>query len=366
MTRTWAIAKRTFIELIRDKRTLAMMLLAPVLILTLVNYIFSVNTTTNVKIGTVQVEQALTQPLDKTKHVSTKSYESDSAAKKALKDQKIDAVLTQKDSKHFNVLYANTEASKTSLTRAALNSALIQNKIGTLSQVATQAVMQNSSEAAALKQQTKLSESYSYGDKNTNFFASIMPIFIAFFVFMFVFLISGISLLKERTSGTLSRLLATPVRRSEIIYGYMLSYGILAVVMTAVIVFYSIFVLNIQVVGSIWSLFAINIVLAMVALALGLLISTLAASEFQMIQFIPLVIVPQIIFSGMIPLDGMATWAQVIGDILPLKYAATAMQGVILHGDTFVRILPQLGILLIFLVVLLAANIRGLRRYRKV
>ena len=114
----------------------------------------------------------------------------------------------------------------------------------------------------------QVSNHYQYGDSQTGFFAKMVPILMTFFVFFFVFLISGMALLKERTSGTLDRLLATPVRRSEIVYGY--------------------------------------------------LISTLAGSEFQMMQFLPLVIVPQVFFSGIIPLDSMATWVQYIVKVWPL------------------------------------------------
>ena len=80
----------------------------------------------------------------------------------------------------------------------------------------------------------------------------MMPILMGFFVFFFVFLISGMALLKERTSGTLERLLATPVRRAEIVYGYLISYGFVAVVQTLLIVLFTINVLNVQVAGSIF------------------------------------------------------------------------------------------------------------------
>ena len=170
------------------------------------------------------------------------------------------------------------------------------------------------------------------------------------------------SLLKERTSGTLGRLLATPVKRSEIVFGYILSYSLVAIIQTTIIVFFTIYVLNVQVTGSILNVFIINLLLALVAL----LLSTLANSEFQMMQFIPIIVVPQIIFSGIIPLDSMATWAQWIGNILPMKYASNAMTDVILYGKSFANILPELLMLIIFIVVLLVANIFGLRRYRKV
>lgn len=365
MSRTLAIAKRILMEMMRDKRTLALMFLASVLILSLLNYVFTINSTPSVEIGTVRVEQVVSQTLDQTSHVSIKAYSSDSKAKSALKDKDIDAVLTQTGNNQFEIRYVNIDASKTAMIRQVVNGTFSKIKVGAMAQknvaLATQAGQQPATQA-----NVSLSEKYNYGGKDTSFFDTIMPIFMGFFVFMFVFLISGISLLKERTKGTLSRLLATPFRRSEIVFGYMLSYALIAVLQTAVIVSFTITLLHVEVLGSVWLLFLINVLLAMVALALGLLVSTLAASEFQMIQFIPIVVVPQMIFSGIIPFDSMASWAQAVGDILPMKYAAGAMNAVVLQGQSFSAISGQIVALVIFLVVLTALNIFGLRRYRKV
>ena len=212
----------------------------------------------------------------------------------------------------------------------------------------------------------EIKESYQYGDKNTGFFARMIPILIGFVVFFFVFLISGMALLKERTSGTLERLLATPVKRSEIVYGYMLSYGIIAIFQTAVVVLAAIWLLDVEVVGNILNVIIVNVVLALVALAFGILLSTLAKSEFQMMQFIPLVIMPQLFFSGIIPLSSMGEWAPTVGKFLPLTYSGDAISQIILYGHNLGDILSNLGVLMIFLIILTILNIVGLRRYRKV
>ena len=181
-----------------------------------------------------------------------------------------------------------------------------------------------------------------------------------------MFLISGMALLRERTTGTLSRLLATPVRRSEIVFGYMISYGILALVQTIIIVLATIYLMGVEITGSLLAVMVINFILALVALAFGILLSTFAGSEFQMVQFIPLVVIPQVFFSGIIPLDSLAAWVRDISYILPLKYAGDAMTQVVMYGTKLTSLGFDLGILLLFLVVLTLLNIRGLRRYRKV
>lgn len=188
----------------------------------------------------------------------------------------------------------------------------------------------------------------------------------SFIVFFFVFLISGISLLRERTTGTLKRLLATPVKRSEIIFGYLTGYGLLALLQTALIVLYSIYAFKIQILGSIWIVLLINILLAFVALTIGLFISSFAATEFQMVQFIPIVVIPQIFFSGIIPIDQMAGWLQPIAKVMPLYYGANAMSDVVEKGFGLTQVWPSLSALVIFLVVFLGLNVFAMRRYREV
>jgi ABC transporter len=299
--------------------------------------------------------------MDELDHVDVETYQDLDQAKKALADEKVDAVISYKDGE-YQVDYANTDASKTTMTRQVLRTSIVNEGTDQLLSRVKQALPQLKLDEKA----PEIKESYQYGDKNTGFFARMIPILIGFVVFFFVFLISGMALLKERTSGTLDRLLATPVKRSEIVYGYMLSYGIIAIFQTAVVVLAAIWLLDVEVVGNILNVIIVNVVLALVALAFGILLSTLAKSEFQMMQFIPLVIMPQLFFSGIIPLSSMGEWAPTVGKFLPLTYSGDAISQIILYGHNLGDILSNLGVLMVFLIILTILNIVGLRRYRKV
>ena len=359
--RTIAIAKKVIKELLRDKRTLALMFIAPVFIMWLMNLMFSASTTVNVKLATQDLPTGLVTKMDELDHVDIETYQDLDQAKEALANEKVDAVISYKDGE-YQVDYANTDASKTSMIRQVLRTSIASEGTDQLLSRVKQALPQLKLDAKA----PEIKESYQYGDKNTGFFARMIPILIGFVVFFFVFLISGMALLKERTSGTLERLLATPVKRSEIVYGYMLSYGIIAIFQTAVVVLAAIWLLDVEVVGSILNVIIVNVVLALVALAFGILLSTLAKSEFQMMQFIPLVIMPQLFFSGIIPLSSMGEWAPTVGKFLPLTYSGDAISQIILYGHNLGDILSNLGVLMIFLIILTILNIVGLRRYRKV
>ena len=355
--RTLAIAKKVIKELLRDKRTLAMMFVAPVFIMWLMNLMFSASTAVNIKLATQDLPTSLVTKMDNLDHVSVQTYNDIDQAKKDLADEKVDAVVSYKNGE-YQVDYANTDASKTSMTRQVLRTSIASEGSNQLMARIKQALPQLNLEAKA----PEIKESYQYGDENTSFFTSMIPVLIGFVVF----LISGMALLKERTSATLERLLATPVKRSEIVYGYMLSYGLIAIFQTVVVVLAAIWLLDVEVVGNLFHVIIVNVVLALVALAFGILLSTLAKSEFQMMQFIPLVIMPQLFFSGIIPLSSMGDWAQTVGKFLPLTYSGDAMSQIILYGRGIGDVLPNIGVLLIFLVILTILNIVGLRRYRKV
>ncbi|WP_125704929.1 ABC transporter permease [Lacticaseibacillus daqingensis] len=382
--RSFYIARRVVSELFRDKRTLAMMFVAPVLIMFLMKLIFTQSATTSVTVATVGVDGNIRTALNDIKHVTVQKQASNRQAQQALKDQKVDAVIHETSANHYTVTYANTDATKTSLVKAGFNAALTVNGMKTLTQTTvqlSQTVAQLTATLAKVAPQaagtvqmpkrqqptsTKITSRYNYGDKDSGFFDKIVPILMGFFVFFFVFLISGMALLKERTTGTLDRLLATPVRRGEIVLGYMMSYGILALIQTVIIVSCTVGFMGVEIAGSLAGVMTINFLLALVALAFGILMSTLAQSEFQMMQFIPIIVIPQVFFSGIVPLDSLATWVKDISFVLPLTYAGDAMTQIIMYGTPLTSLGRDIAVLLLFLLLLTALNVRGMRRYRKV
>lgn len=387
MIRILTIAKKVLQELLRDKRSLALMFIAPILIMWLMNVMFSANDDPKTSVATVSVSQSIKSNLDKVKGVSVVDYKSRIVANADLKDNKVDAVIYHHGNE-YDVTYANTDSSKTLLIKQALNAALTRDKFAALTgklnqaQVAVskskQTLIKSNPQVVQSKPQLakkngisrvpkiKITNHYNYGNRNTGFFAKIVPILLGFFVFLYVFLISGMALLKERTSGTLKRLLATPVKRGEIVYGYMIGYGLVSILQAIVIVLSTIWLIKVEVVGSIFNVAVISFLLALVALAFGLLISTLSDSEFQLMQLIPLIIVPQIFFSGIVPLASMVKWIQYIGKFMPLTYAGDALTKIMLYGNNLSTVGGDIGALLAFLVMLLYLNIIGLKRYRKV
>ncbi|GEK29396.1 ABC transporter permease [Furfurilactobacillus siliginis] len=378
--RILAMIKRVFREMLRDKRTLALMFIAPLFILSLVYFLFQGNATTTASLATRGVDRTLVTAV-KNKHIELHSVSETASPTKVIREHNYAGMITQ-DGHHLTVTLANTDQSKTAIIKQGLQAAQVKLQMQAAHTTVQKQALALKQMSAALRQATgapapKASRpvplatyhthfDYLYGSDDSTFFDTLLPIMTGFVVFFFVFLISGIALLRERTTGTLYRLLATPVKRGEIVAGYLIGYGTFAFIQTLLVVLFTIYVFKVQILGSVGLILLINVLLAVVALTLGLLISTFAASEFQMIQFIPIVAIPQIFFAGIIPISSLPHWLQPVSYIMPLYYGASGMSAVVQKGATFVDVLPNMGVLLLFAIVFLVLNLITMRRYRQV
>ena len=212
----------------------------------------------------------------------------------------------------------------------------------------------------------------------------LAPIFLGFFGYFFVFLLTGISFLRERIGGTLERLLATPVTRFEIVTGYSLGFGTFATIQVVVL---TLFILNsihvpsfgpfgeystpafsiglgVDSAGSPFLAFAIALLLSLGAVNLGIFLSTFARTELQVIQFIPLVIVPQALLCGILwPIERLPDVLQAIAHVLPLTYAVEGLRAVMLKGADLSSTVVQtdigvLAAIALFFLVLASGTIK--------
>lgn len=149
------------------------------------------------------------------------------------------------------------------------------------------------------------------------------------FPFVVMFLVTSIAMLRERTSGTLERLLTTPLPRPALLFGYGWAFGLAATVQALLTVAVATTVYDLEVVGSLALVVLIAVVDAILGVALGLLASAFADSEFQAVQFMPVIVLPQFFLCGLlVPREQMAGWLQAVSDVLPLTYAVDALQEV--------------------------------------
>ncbi|MEE8701933.1 ABC transporter permease [Bifidobacterium crudilactis] len=397
--------RRVLTELLRDKRTLALMFAAPLLILTLMYFLFQGANNINADIAVQSVDADLVSAMkidglhihevngtaadDNTEaHARKVIRDNDYAGFLSQSDDSLTLTLAGADQSQSGLILQSLKTAQTKLSAKAASAtiasqaAALKQLQSTVAELTTQlqairAASQAQSSAgtdaqAPSSQQTagaapsSVTVKYLYGSEDSTFFDTLVPIMMGFVIFFFVFLISGIGLLHERTTGTLNRLLATPIRKREIIFGYLVGYGIVAIVQTAVVVGYTLVVFKTQILGSLWNVVLLNLMIAGAALTLGLLVSSFAATEFQMMQFIPIIVIPQIFFSGIIPVESMPGWLQAVAHAMPLYWGSRGMSDVVEKGADLVQIAPNLGVLLAFILVFLGLNLVVMRKYRRV
>jgi len=180
---------------------------------------------------------------------------------------------------------------------------------------------------------------------------------------IFTFMLTGVSFLRERTQGTLERLLITPVGRADILMGYLLGFTPFALIQALAILIFTTLGLRVQYQGEFWQIAVLLITLVIVAVNLGILISAFAKNEFQVIQFIPLILAPQIFLSGIIvPTDQMPGIFQMVARVLPLRYAVDGLRSIMIAGEPITSITKELGVLWLVALTLLILAAWTLRR----
>lgn len=335
-----AIAKRILAQMKGDKRTVALIVMAPLLMLTLIFFILNSNGE-NVVIGVINAPQSYVESLydNNTDPV----YMNEGQARQALIDQEITAAVSIQNGK-ASYLIDGSNASRAATALRALQQASLAGY-------------------TAARPDLQAETEYIYGSPDLELFDNYGSGLVGFVVFFFVFLIAGINFLTERNSGTLEKMLSTPVKRSEIVFGYICGFGVVTVVQTVIVSSYLIYVLKTVMVGPFWLVLVTTLLTSMCALTLGMLMSSLAQNEFQFVQFIPIVIIPQLFFSGMFQLS--PGWT-IVGYFLPLYYSADALSRVMMRGEGLLgRVAVDLVVLLAFSIGFILLNVRILKKYRE-
>ncbi|PBB06162.1 ABC transporter permease [Salimicrobium humidisoli] len=330
------VAKRILRQFFRDKRSVALMVVAPGLILSLLWLVLD-NDSRTAEVAVVEAPEQIYEQLASGK--MEVSILDEKTAQKQLNDADIDALLKWDENRPLLIL-EGSDPTDHQMIRTSIQ------------------------EAMGLDRKEAVSIQYWHGSEDMNFFDYTGPVLIGFFIFFFVFLVGGVSFLRERTQGTLERVLATPIQRYELVGGYLLGFGLFTLLQSVLIVLYSVYVLDMYMVGEMWRVLFITMLLALTALSVGTLLSTYAKNEFQMIQFIPLVIVPQLFFSGLFPIEGLSSWVQVLGKLMPLTYGAEALRGIMLRNENLGDLQWQVFMLLMFFAIFTLLNVKALRRHR--
>jgi ABC-2 type transport system permease protein len=201
-----------------------------------------------------------------------------------------------------------------------------------------------------------------FRDMPGSLFDRFGPGLLALFPFIVMFLVTSVTTLRERSSGTLERLLAMPMGKVDFLGGYAVAFGLVAAVQAALAVALSVGVLDLDVAGPVWLLGLVAVVDAILGSALGLLVSAFAQTEFQAVQFMPLFVIPQILLCGLfVPRSAMPDVLHAVSNVLPLSYATDAMQTLTSSSGT-ADVWRDLAVVACFAVAALGLGAATLRR----
>lgn len=197
----------------------------------------------------------------------------------------------------------------------------------------------------------------------TPMFDAIGPALLGVFPFVVMFLVTSVTTLRERQSGTLERLLTTPMGKADLVGGYALAFGAVAVVQALLASAFAIYVCGLDVVGPAWLLVVVAVADAVLGTAVGLFVSAFAATEFQAVQFMPAVILPQFLLCGLIvPRDRLPGALEALSDVLPLSYAVDAMRTLATRVDATGAVFADVAVITAFTLAAVVLGAVTLRR----
>jgi ABC-2 type transport system permease protein len=376
LQRVFTLAKRVFSQIVRDRRTLALVFIAPILVLTLGGILFRSNPE-NLALGVVNEDEGVEAPAP-VGHLSlaeliVAELKSDETFKVTdLTREEVDEALRTGQVKgavifasDFSRAVREGEQTIVRLRLEGSNPSTAASFRNQLSRLVMQGLVNlnkvTGQEMGGMP--VVIEASFLYGGPQFDSLDYIAPVYIAFLVFFFVFILTCVFFLRERSQGTMERLLATPINRLEIVLGYMLGLGALASIQSAVILLFTVFVLDIDYVGNLLLVFVVEIILTIVAANIGILASTFASNEFQVVQFIPLVVISQVLLSGAIwAIDEIPAWLQLASWVMPMTYANRAMRAVMIKGQGLATIWGDLVVLVGFAVLVIALGTLTVRR----
>ncbi|HML23317.1 MAG TPA: ABC transporter permease [Aggregatilinea sp.] len=351
--RVFPLARRVIQQLLADRRTLVLIFLVPLVVLTVAGVLVRLEPD-EIRLGVVMEDEGAALPVGGggdavnlgerltdslgtlTENLSVQQLDA-AEAQSRIEDGKLDAIITLPAD--FTAQTIQNRAVTLDVEYEGSNPKVAQMFDTLLNRAAVQAIASLSAVSTGSTPDVTVQATYLYGSAEFDQLDYLAPAFIGLFVFMFVFILTSVAFLRERVAGTLERLQATPIRQIEIIVGYMCGFAVFALVQALIILIYTIYGLNVHYMGSLLVVFVVELLLALMAVNLGVFFSTFARNEFQVVQFIPLVVVTQVFLSGALwAVEDMPGWLQPIAWLMPLTYANYALRDVMIKGFDLIQV----------------------------
>src|SRR5690348_6456878 len=355
--RMLALALRIVRQFVRDRRTLALLFVAPLLVMTLLNFVL--NSSSGGAILGVVAPDGPAGATVMSQITSQLSGQNGLSVITVARDQ-VDATLKAGDADGVLIFPASlTELGAgqpvqlrldgSNPTAAQQLRALVAQLVARLGPTIPSAAAPAQPAAAARALSSSLDVSDLCGGPEYTQTDARAPLFVRLFAFFFVFLLTSVSFLRERAQGTIERLMVSPLSRAELVMGYVLGFTLFALLQSLIILLFVVYVLRVHYAGNLGLLFLVTLALTIGAVNMGIFASAFARNELQVIQFIPLLIVPQILLGGLFfPVKTLPIILKQLAYAFPLTYANFALKDVMLKGFGVGDVWPDLVFLIGF------------------
>jgi ABC-2 type transport system permease protein len=377
--RILALTGRIVRQILHDRRTLGLIFIVPLLVMSILYLVLngpsSVPTLAIVRptgTGSDQVNERLDKLLaeaDQLKHIDIKADQVDAKLNNGEADaalifpENFTQQLASRQQPTVQIKLEGSDPATASAMDAQIHGLVKQLSVvlaGTQSGQGKPNVPSNVNSAVLISVATT---QYLHGGPEYTYTDSLAPVFIGIFSFFFVFLLTSVAFLRERSQGTIERVMVSPLKRTELVMGYVCGFTLFALIQSSIILLFVIFVLRIHYSGNLSLVFLVSALLTLGSVNLGIFLSTFAQNEFQIIQFIPLVFGLQVLLSGIFwPLAQLPDALRLISYILPLTYANEALRDVMLKNANLGAIATDLTALLIFALLMIGLSSLTTRR----
>jgi ABC-2 type transport system permease protein len=368
--RVLALAIRIVRQFVRDRRTLALLFLAPLLIMTLLNFVLN-DSTPGITLGIVPPDGVAGALVLNRIQAQVGSMEPSLVIKVIARNQ-VDQTLKNGDTDGVLIFPADLTTPPTSASQA-VSLRLEGSNPGTAGELRTLVTQladslqtqQSAASPVVSVTQGPPNVTYLYGGPQYTQTDALAPLFVGLFAFFFVFLLTSVSFLRERSQGTIERLMVSPLGRTELVLGYVLGFTLFALMQSLIILLFVVYVLRVHYAGNLVLLFLVTLVLTLGAVNLGIFASAFARNELQVIQFIPLLLVPQVLLGGLFfPVQTLPVVLKQLAYIMPLTYANIALKDIMLKGLGLGDVWPNLLFLLGFATLMILMAALSLRQER--
>ena len=374
--RTFALALRIVRQFLRDKRTMALLFVAPLVVMTILNFVLN-NSGPSVTLAIVPPPGAQGAAL--TQSIQSALVGANGVATTVITADQVDSTLKAGDADaaivfpqdFFTTLASGGQPHVALRLEGSNPPAANQAKqlaafaLAKASASLSASLSGQSGATASATPAVALDTTYLYGGPQYTQTDAMAPMFIGLFSFFFVFLLASVAFLRERGQGTLERVMVSPLSQTELTMGYVLGFTLFATIQSIVILAFVIFVLQVHYAGALWLLFLVTLLLTIGGVNMGIFASAFARNELQVIQFIPLLIVPQALLGGLFfSVKALPVVLKQLAYIMPLTWANFALKDVMLKGLGFSDIWPDLAFLVGFAALMVIAAAVSLRQER--